>query len=96
MIGIDTMAGLCINTVAHRVILDPDASIIDALRNIQVDQINITKHEYITFHDIESHGVPVAGLFRSLLNFRNIPGDQRLFADGEDRLLLARTGGIDA
>jgi hypothetical protein len=88
------MVGLCINTVARRVVLDPGALIVDTLRDIQVDQINITKHEYITFHEIQSHGIPVAGLFRSLLNFQNLPGDQRLFSDDEDRLLKPRAGGI--
>jgi hypothetical protein len=92
---IDSMVGLCINTVARRVVLDPQASIIEALRDIQADQINITKYEYITFHDIESQGVSIAGLFRSLFNFRNVPEELRLHVDSEDRLLQPRDG-IDA
>jgi hypothetical protein len=93
---IDSMVGLCINTVARRVVLDLQASIIEALRAIQTDQINITKYEYITFHDIESQGVSIAGLFRSLFNFRNLLEEQGLHIDSKDRLLQPRTGGMDA
>jgi hypothetical protein len=92
---IDSMVGFCINTVARRVVLNPGASIVDTLRDIQADQANITKHEYINFHEIQSQGIPVAGLFRSLLNIRNLPDDQWLYADDKDRLLKPRAGGID-
>ncbi|KAF8588133.1 hypothetical protein K439DRAFT_706650 [Ramaria rubella] len=74
---IDTMIGTCINTVPRRIILDLKASIIDTLRGIQTDQTDINKHEYITLSEIQSQGIPVSGLFRSLLNILNAPKSRR-------------------
>jgi hypothetical protein len=93
------MIGICINTGARRVVLDPEASIISTLRDIQADQIEITKHEYITLSEIQSQGIVVSGLFSSLLNIRNLPSEQRQYADDtevpQDCLLKPRAGGID-
>lgn len=71
------MAGNTINTVAHRVILKPEASILDTLLAIQRDQTEISKHEHIDLAELRSQGTPAASLFKTLLNFTNLPGDQR-------------------
>ena len=98
--GIEEMVGTCINTVARRVILHPTMSILDTLREIQADQVEIAKHEYIGLAEIQHHGVPdIGSLFRTLLNIRNLPGDQELYAN-EDKLkaepqLLTGRGGLD-
>ncbi|KAF8588131.1 acetyl-CoA synthetase-like protein, partial [Ramaria rubella] len=91
---IDTMIGTCINTVPCRIILDPKASIIDTLRGIQIDQTDINRHEYITLSEIQSQGIPVSGLFRSLLNILNIPDKQGGGHDRREGLLNSSTGGI--
>ena len=101
--GIEEMVGVCINTVARRVILDPTASVIDTLRAIQADQVEITKYEYIGLAEIQRHGVSdVGNLVRTLLNIRNLPGDQELYANedqpsAEPELLTVRasTDGVD-
>lgn len=94
---IDSMIGICINTVARRVVFDPESPIIDTLRDIQADQIHINNHEYITLPEIQSQGILISALFRTLLNIRNLPGEQ-LYPSGKnlpERLLKPRAGGID-
>lgn len=71
------MTGITINTIARRVVLNSEATVLDMLRQIQFDQIEVSKHEHITLADLQSEDIPVSGLFRSLLNFRNLPGDQK-------------------
>ncbi|KAF8575295.1 acetyl-CoA synthetase-like protein [Ramaria rubella] len=73
---IGSMTGITINTVARRVALNPDATVIETLRHIQSDQIEIGKHEHITLADLHSEGIPVSELFKTFLNFRNLPHDQ--------------------
>jgi hypothetical protein len=98
--NIDSMTGHCINTVVRRVILKPDASALDTLREIQSQQIEISKHEHITLADLVSQGIPVSGLFRSLLDFTNLPRNQEQLAGGAsssaDHLLRnRRPDGLD-
>jgi hypothetical protein len=73
---------MTINTVARRVILDPEATVIETLRRIQFDQSEISKHEHITLADLLSDGIPVSGLFKTLLNFRQHVGEQEAIVDG--------------
>jgi hypothetical protein len=94
------MTGHCINTVARRVILNPKASVLDTLRQIQLEQIEISKHEHIALADLMSQGIPVPSLIRSLLNFTNLPVNQERLARGQattsgDLLRSRRPGGLD-
>jgi hypothetical protein len=91
------MMGITINTVARRVILSPDATVLETLRRIQLDQIEISKHENITLADLLSEGIPVSDLFRSILNFKNLPGDHVAedVCSVEDRLFVKYRGGRD-
>jgi hypothetical protein len=61
--------------------MNPDATVLETLRRIQFDQMEISKHENIALGDLLSEGIPVSGLFQSLLNFRNHVGDQRPIGD---------------
>ena len=76
------MGGICINTVARRVILKTATSVLDTLREIQLEQVEISKHEHISLADLMSQGIPVSSLFRSLLNFINLPSNQELLSNG--------------
>ena len=90
------MIGICINTVARRVVFNPESSIIDALHHIQADQLDITKYEYITLPEIQSQGVAVSGLFKTLPNIRNLTkGQEQVGGEETIRLLTLRDGGID-
>jgi hypothetical protein len=73
---IDSMMGITINTVARRVILDENATVIDTMRRIQSEQIEMSKYEHITLADLQSEGIPVSSLFKTLLNFINLPGEE--------------------
>jgi Condensation domain len=73
---INSMTGICINTVARRVILNSAATVLETLRQIQSDQIDISKHENIALSDLQSEGISVSGLFKTILNFRNLPSNQ--------------------
>ena len=98
--NIDTMTGIAINTVARRVTLNPDASILDTLLVIQRDQIEISKHEHINLTELKFQGTPAASLFKSLLNFVNFPGDQEkspemLTSINDPCLWIRRPGSYD-
>lgn len=82
------MAGMCLNTVARRVILDPEASVIETLRTIQAEQLEISKHDHIALSELAAEGVPVSSMFNSLLNFLSLPPEedadveiQKIFSD---------------
>jgi hypothetical protein len=97
--NIDSMAGNTINTVARRVILKSDNSILHTLREIQSEQIVISKHEHISLAELISHGISVSSLFKSLLNFTNLPGDRKQPASetnaAADLLWNRRPGSLD-
>ena len=75
------MTGITINTVARRVILDPEATVLETLRRVQFDQSEISKHEHITLADLLSDGIPVSGLFKTLLNLSQHVGEQGTIMD---------------
>jgi hypothetical protein len=54
---IGSLNGVTINTVARRVILNSDETVLDTLRRIQFDQTEIRKHENITLADLLSDGI---------------------------------------
>jgi hypothetical protein len=97
---IESMGGICINTVARRVILTATTSILDTLREIQSEQIVISKHGHKSLADLMPQGIPVSGLFRSFLNFINLPSNQDLLANGASSTVghvmsNRRPGGLD-
>jgi hypothetical protein len=73
-----SMTGVTINIVARRVVLTLGITVLESLRRVQLDQIEISKHENITSSDLLSEGIPVFDLFKSLLNFKNDLDDQPL------------------
>lgn len=94
------MTGITINTVARRVILEPEASIFNTLLAIQRDQIEISRHEHIHLTELRSQGIPAASFFDTVLNFTNFPGDQekspsKLGYTEDSRLLIRRPGSYD-
>ncbi|KAF8584773.1 acetyl-CoA synthetase-like protein [Ramaria rubella] len=97
---VDSMAGNTANKVARRVILNPETSVLETLRRVQLEQIEVSKYEHISLADLVSQGLPVNGLFRSLLNFKNLSGDQKESGgerkwSTEDVLGTYRPGSLD-
>lgn len=94
------MAGNTINTVPRRVVLNPGASILNTLLVIQREQIEVSKYEHIDLAELQSHGLSAAGLFKTLLNFVNLPGDQKqpskwFDLSADDVLWVRRDGSYD-
>lgn len=66
------MTGVMINTIARRVLLNPTATVLDTLRQVQSEQLEISKHENIALSELQSAGgISVTSLFHTILNFRN-------------------------
>lgn len=65
------MTGIMINTVPRRVILNPEATVLETLQQIQSGQLEISKHEIISLAELQSEGIPVFSMFNTILNFRN-------------------------
>ena len=72
---------MTINTVARRVILNSDATVLETLQRIQFDQNEISKYDHITLTDLLADGIPVSGLFKTLLNFAQHVGEQKDIMD---------------
>ncbi|KAF8580409.1 hypothetical protein K439DRAFT_1662792 [Ramaria rubella] len=81
---IDSLMGNTINTVPRRVVLKPEASVLDTLRKIQLEQNDVSRHEHTALADLIAEEIPVSSLFRTLLNFVNLPGDQKQGTSGEE------------
>jgi hypothetical protein len=96
--NLGTLTGITINTVARRVTLHSNVTVLETLRQIQLDQIEISKHENISLADLLSEGIPVSGLFKSILNFRNFVVGQTTIANDStehDLFRYQRSGSID-
>ncbi|KAF8573139.1 CoA-dependent acyltransferase, partial [Ramaria rubella] len=97
---VDTMTGNAVNKVARRVIVNPETSVLETLRRVQLEQIEVSKYEHISLADLVSQGLPVNGLFRSLLNFKNLAGGRKESGgerewSTEDVLGTHRPGSLD-
>jgi amino acid adenylation domain-containing protein len=73
--GIESMAGMFINTLPLRIPLDPDAKVGDWLRDIQGRQLALREHEQSSLVDIRraSEVPPGVPLFESIVVFENMP-----------------------
>lgn len=66
------MTGVMINTIARRVLLNPTATVLDTLCQVQSEQLEISKHESVALSELQLAGnISAASLFHTILNFRN-------------------------
>ena len=87
--GSDSIVGLFINTLPTRVKINPDARVIDWLKEIQNQQVTSRQYDFTPLVDIQSwsevsHDSP---LFKSLLIFENYPLTN-VKQEGENRINL--------
>lgn len=73
--GAESMVGLFVNTLPVRVRVEPGANLLDWLRRLQEQQIELLEYEYSSLVDIQgvsevSRGTP---LFESIFVFENYP-----------------------
>ena len=78
---IASLTGVTINTVARRVILNRDSTVLETLRRTQFDQNEISKYDHITLADLLSDGIPISGLFKTLLNFAQHVREHKVVMD---------------
>ncbi|HEY52373.1 MAG TPA: AMP-binding protein, partial [Caldilineae bacterium] len=73
--GADEIIGLFINTLPVRVQVPENVSVVQWLRELQAQQVEMRRYEYTPLVDIQSWSdiAPGAPLFESLLVFENIP-----------------------
>jgi len=78
--NVEAMVGLFINTLPVRVQIDPEASVMDWLKQLQVQQIELRQFEYSSLTQIQGWSeVPRdLPLFESILVFENYPVDSTL------------------
>ncbi|QFZ24669.1 non-ribosomal peptide synthase/polyketide synthase [Saccharothrix syringae] len=69
--GVESIAGMFINTVPSRVVVDPDAVAVDWLRRLQAEQTEARRFDFASLAQVQQW----AGtrLFDSLLAFENYP-----------------------
>ncbi|CEH19259.1 hypothetical protein CBOM_06310 [Ceraceosorus bombacis] len=80
--GVEEVLRCAIKTVVRRLQFNPDQVISDMLAAVQTDQMDVAQHENTALQKIQGEGVPnISALFHTLLNIRNLPGDQKLLAD---------------
>ncbi|NUT45862.1 MAG: amino acid adenylation domain-containing protein, partial [Saccharothrix sp.] len=71
--GVESIAGMFINTVPSRVVVDPDADAVDWLRRLQREQTESRRFDFVSLAQVQQWaGTP---LFDSLLAFENFPAD---------------------
>ncbi|MEW1601535.1 amino acid adenylation domain-containing protein, partial [Streptomyces sp. NPDC093808] len=87
--GIETMAGLFINTLPVRARLDQDRTLEDLLRGLQDEQADLMAHQHLGLSDIQRlAGLP--RLFDSAMVYENYPVDERATALTGTSLVLTR------
>nr|WP_277622411.1 non-ribosomal peptide synthetase [Streptomyces sp. CB03238] len=93
--GVDTIAGLLINTLPVRIDIDETAPAAEWLVRVQRSQVESRVYEYVPLSRIQSAtGIgPGTDLFASLVVFENYPRDEQ--PSGEDGLRLRGLEGMD-
>jgi hypothetical protein len=88
--GVESMVGLFINTLPLRVRVPPDARLLEWLRQIQLQQVEMSQYEYSPL--VRIHGwseIPrLVPLFHTVLNFGNYPLYPRESAERDGHLQI--------
>ncbi|MFZ2526336.1 MAG: amino acid adenylation domain-containing protein [Rhodococcus sp. (in: high G+C Gram-positive bacteria)] len=85
--GVASMVGLFVNTVPVRIVLDPNVTVAELLRSVQLAQSRTVDHQYLGLSDIQ-RDTGIGELFDTLTVFESYPVDR----DALDR--AQRDGGI--
>ncbi|WP_412055576.1 surfactin non-ribosomal peptide synthetase SrfAB, partial [Bacillus inaquosorum] len=85
--GIETMAGLFINTIPVRVKVDQDAAFADIFSAVQQHAVEAERYDYVPLYEIQKRSALDSNLLNHLVAFENYPLDQELENGSmEDRL----------
>ena len=82
--GAETMVGLFLNTLPMRVRLNPEARMIDALRDLRRQQVELRDYEHTPLHQVQLWSEVERGkpLFESIVVFESTPADGPLRSKG--------------
>jgi non-ribosomal peptide synthetase component F len=85
--GVEEMVGLFINTLPVRVRVESEAEVVEWLRRLQVEQVEMREYEYSPLVEVQRWSEVGAGtpLFESLLVFENYPVETALIEQAEER-----------
>jgi amino acid adenylation domain-containing protein len=80
LVGVESMVGLFINTLPVRVSVSPEADLVDWLKQLQAQQVELRQYEYSPLVQVQGwsdvpRGLP---LFESIVVFENYPVDASL------------------
>jgi len=75
--GINSVVGLCINSVPVRVRFDYDDTVAEALRKIQSQAAETNDHDYCPLSEIIGQTSLQSELFQSIIAFENYPDNER-------------------
>ncbi|MEA5505983.1 amino acid adenylation domain-containing protein [Halotia wernerae UHCC 0503] len=83
--GVESIAGLFLNTLPLRVEVLPEASLLNWFKQLQTEQIETRQYEYSALSQIQrwSEILPGLPLFESIVVFNNFPLDQARWKLGE-------------
>ncbi|WP_434156468.1 surfactin non-ribosomal peptide synthetase SrfAB [Bacillus subtilis] len=85
--GIETMAGLFINTIPVRVKVERDAAFADIFTAVQQHAVEAERYDYVPLYEIQKRSALDGNLLNHLVAFENYPLDQELENGSmEDRL----------
>lgn len=89
LIGVESMVGLFINTLPFRVSVNPTATLIPWLHQLQIQQVEVRQYEYSPLVQVQqwSEVPPSVPLFESIVLFQNYPIDGSL-GETLDRLTI--------
>ncbi|GDY58188.1 hypothetical protein SVIO_088110 [Streptomyces violaceusniger] len=93
--GVESLVGLCINTLPVRVQLTPEQRLLDLLEEVQERQAALSEHQHLGL--IEVQALTGAGeLFDTVLVFENYPVRPERVGAPEDGLRVVGSTGRDA
>jgi amino acid adenylation domain-containing protein/non-ribosomal peptide synthase protein (TIGR01720 family) len=84
LVGVESMVGLFINTLPVRVLVSPEADLVDWLKQLQAQQVELRHYEYSPLVQVQGWSEVPRGLplFESIVVFENYPVDASLQQEG--------------
>ncbi|MBI0299828.1 amino acid adenylation domain-containing protein, partial [Streptomyces sp. PRKS01-29] len=93
--GVESLVGLCINTLPVRVRLAPGQRLVDLLEEVQARQAALSEHQHLGLIEVQSL-TGVGELFDTVLVFENYPVRPERVGAPEDGLRVVGSTGRDA
>ncbi|WP_344318086.1 amino acid adenylation domain-containing protein, partial [Streptomyces javensis] len=93
--GVESLVGLCINTLPVRVQLVPEQGLMELSEAVQARQVALSEHQHLGLSEVQSFA-GVGELFDTVLVFENYPVRPERVGAPEDGLRVVGSTGRDA